>query len=103
MLVSLPFLGLMGVVLGSATSFSLPFLLMGLREGALARDGRVAWGTERTTLREGAVAREGRVACGTERTTLKEGAVAREVRVAWGTDYPFASLIYTLFRHTHPP
>lgn len=83
MLVSLPFLGLMGVVLGSATSFSLPFLLMGLREGALARDGRVAWGTERTTLREGAVAREG--------------------RVAWGTDYPFASLIYTLFRHTHPP
>lgn len=83
MLVSLPFLGLMGVVLGSATSFSLPFLLMGLREGALARDGRVAWGTERTTL--------------------KEGALAREVRVAWGTDYPFASLIYTLFRHTHPP
>lgn len=42
-LTSLAFFGLKGAALGSATSFSLPFLLMGLREGALLRDGSVAW------------------------------------------------------------
>lgn len=42
-LTSLAFFGLKGAALGSATSLSLPFLLMGLREGALLRDGSVAW------------------------------------------------------------
>lgn len=41
-LTSLPFFGLKGAALGSATSFSLPFLRMGLSEGALLRDGREA-------------------------------------------------------------
>ena len=44
MLGSLPFLGLMGVMLGSMGSFSFPFLRMGLREGVLASEGRVACG-----------------------------------------------------------
>lgn len=43
MLASLPFFGLIGVALGSATSFSLPFLRMGLREGVLLKEGRVAY------------------------------------------------------------
>lgn len=42
-LVSPPFFGLMGVLLGSVISFSLPFRLIGLREGVLANDGKVAW------------------------------------------------------------
>jgi len=33
----------MGVLLGSVMSFSLPFRLIGLREGVLANDGKVAW------------------------------------------------------------
>ena len=41
-LTSLPFFGLIGATLGSAASFSLPFLRMGLREGVLLREGRVA-------------------------------------------------------------
>lgn len=42
-LVSPPFFGLMGVLLGSVISFSLPFRLIGLREGVLANEGKVAW------------------------------------------------------------
>lgn len=42
-LISLLFFGLMGAALGSATSFSLPFLRMGLREGVLLREGRLAY------------------------------------------------------------
>lgn len=42
-LVSPPFFGLMGVELGSVVSFSLPFRLIGLRDGVLVRDGKVAW------------------------------------------------------------
>lgn len=42
-LVSTPFFGLMGVVLDSVVSFSLPFRLIGLRDGVLVRDGNVAW------------------------------------------------------------
>ncbi len=38
-----PFFGLMGVVLGSIISFSLPFRLIGLREGVLLNEGKVAW------------------------------------------------------------
>lgn len=41
-LVSPPFFGLMGVLLCSVISFSLPFRLIGLREGVLANDGKVA-------------------------------------------------------------
>lgn len=42
-LTSLLFFGLMGAALGSAASFSLPFLRMGLREGVLLREGRLAY------------------------------------------------------------
>lgn len=42
-LASPPFFGLMGVVLGSVISFSLPFRLIGLREGVLPNEGKVAW------------------------------------------------------------
>lgn len=41
-LTSLLFFGLMGAVEGSAASFSLPFLRIGLRDGVLLREGRVA-------------------------------------------------------------
>lgn len=42
-LASPPFFGLMGVVLGSIISFSLLFRLIGLREGVLLNEGKVAW------------------------------------------------------------
>lgn len=42
-LVSAPFFGLMGVELGSVTSFSLPLRRIGLRDGVLDNDGKVAW------------------------------------------------------------
>lgn len=42
-LVSPPFFGLIGVALGSVVSFSLPFRLIGLRDGVLVSDGNVAW------------------------------------------------------------
>ncbi|TNN44236.1 hypothetical protein EYF80_045564 [Liparis tanakae] len=41
-LISPLFFGLIGAALGSAASFSFPFLRMGLREGVLLREGRVA-------------------------------------------------------------
>lgn len=41
--VSAPFFGLMGVELGSVISFSLPLRLIGLRDGVLDNDGKVAW------------------------------------------------------------
>lgn len=42
-LASPPFFGLMGVLLGSVASFSLPFRLIGLRDGVLVSDGNEAF------------------------------------------------------------